>query len=239
LISDLVILKSAFPSVHIAKGADEDHSFACRWYSPPWIDIKLPLPAPESVVEHAPVLPLETLTLALPLAEPPLPVHVIVYEVVAVGLTCWLPLVTLLLVHEAVHEEARTLDQLMVEACPDVIAEGLAVTLTDGACGGVGVGVGDGAGFAITPNRTTVPVLEDVSEILLAAPDSAPVPACTAANGVAASVIKRRRMPKKLIAATPSVAPTAGNIFAARRAKTLKVIRLLITDVPCHKHYRD
>src|SRR5581483_9131507 len=154
---------------------------------------KLPLPAPDNVVVHAPATGLDTVTVTLPFAEPPAPVQVTVYVVVAEGLTAWLPLAAVLLVHDAAQDVARELDQLMVVDCPAVMAAEPALTLTAGACGGAGVGAGDGD--VSTPNRITYPVLDAESATLLAFPANAPVSTCMEANGVPARAICNRRTP--------------------------------------------
>jgi hypothetical protein len=76
-----------------------------------------------------------TVTVAEAGAEvPPVPVHVRVYVVVAVGKTPRVPLVAVVPVQPplAVHEVAFVLDQVSVELLPEVMVVGLAVKLTVG-----------------------------------------------------------------------------------------------------------
>jgi hypothetical protein len=98
------------------------------------------LPDPSTKV--LPLMPIEnapddelTVTVAEASAEPPLPVHVSVYVVVAVGDTDCVPLVVCdpLQPPLAVHPLAFVLDQVSVELAPNVIELGLAVSVTVGA----------------------------------------------------------------------------------------------------------
>lgn len=78
----------------------------------------------------------ETATLALAVAEPPLPVHVRLYEEEALnGPVEADPLVDLLPLHapEAVQEEALVAFQVRVEDPPEAMLDGEALNDTDGA----------------------------------------------------------------------------------------------------------
>jgi hypothetical protein len=75
-----------------------------------------------------------TLTVAAAVADPPAPVAVIVYVVVAVGLTDLVPDVpTAPIPLSIVTEVAFVLDQVNVDDCPEVMVVGLADSVTVGA----------------------------------------------------------------------------------------------------------
>jgi len=84
-----------------------------------------------------------TVTVALLLVVPPVPVQASVYVVVAVGETVALPLVPLLPLQppDAVHELAFVLDHVSVEDWPAAIDVGLAVIETVGLLAAVTVTV--------------------------------------------------------------------------------------------------
>jgi hypothetical protein len=76
-----------------------------------------------------------TVTVVDAMAEPPVPIHVSVYELVLLGVILKVPLVASLPLHAplAVHDVAFVEDQFKVALPPEAMLDGFAESLTVGA----------------------------------------------------------------------------------------------------------